>query len=169
MISSRFGTNDGRVALAQIRSRQYEGSVARDVTVDLTERGLVVIDKTKRPVRRVAYMEEGEQKFVAAQTSDSDVALWWTDSGGTVHQQVVPAGGLVTALGVGRTGTAFAGTDRGEIHVWELGDTAERVDTVSTGTAAITSLGYVIGERTLIAGTGSLNQFALGRERVREV
>ena len=150
-----LGTNDGRVALAQIKfAPVYEGSVARDVTIDLAERGLVVIDQAKRPVRRVAYLEEGEQKFVAAQTSDSDVALWWTDSGGTTHQQVVPAGGgLVTAIGVGRTGTAFAGNDRGEIHVWELGDTAERVDTVSVGTAAITSLGYVIGERTLIAGT----------------
>jgi phosphate transport system permease protein len=151
-----LGTNDGRVGLVQVRfTPVHENGAVRDVTVDVADRGLVAIDPARRPVRRVAYLEEGERKFVAAQVSDADVALWWTDEAGAPRQEIVRAagGGLVTAVGVGRTGTAFAGTDRGDILLWELGDTPVLTDTAKVGASPITSLGYVIGNHTLIAGT----------------
>ncbi len=68
------------------------------------ERGLVAIDEARRPVRRVAYLEEGERKFVAAQLSDAEVALWWTDEGGRGPRRrscKPPGGAVVTAMGVG--------------------------------------------------------------------
>jgi phosphate transport system permease protein len=151
-----LGTNDGRVALLQVRfTPVHADGAVRDVTVDVADRGLVAIDAAGRPVQRVAYLEEGERTFVAAQMSSSDVALWWTDDSGTTHQDVVrpSEGSTVTAITVGRTGTAIAGTDRGEVYYWELGDAASLSDTVRVGTSPITSLGYVIGNHTLIAGT----------------
>ena len=150
-----LGTNDGRVALIQVRfTPVHEGGEVKDVNVDVVDRGLVAIDAARRPIRRVAYLEEGDRKIVAAQTSDTEVALWWAEDGGATRQQVVTGdGGVVTAIAVGRTGTAIAGTDRGDVFVWELEETATRVDAARVGPAAITALGYVIGERTLIAGS----------------
>ena len=84
--------------------------------VDVRERGAVSIDPAGRPAERVSYLEEGERKFVAGQVSPSEMALWWLDEGAAERRAVVSvaSGETITAVRVGRTGTAIAGTDRGE-------------------------------------------------------
>ncbi len=103
----------------------------------------------------VSYLEQGERKFVAGQVADADVALWWLDDGGAERREVVrvPDGQKVTAVRVGRTGTAIAGTDGGKVYHWLLGEAATLTDVSSVGTSAVTALEYMIGNNTFIAGT----------------
>jgi phosphate transport system permease protein len=149
------GAADGRVVLLQVRFLpvHQDGAVA-GVKVDVRERGTVSLDPQGRAAQRVSYLEEGERKFVAGQVADSDVALWWLDDGGEERREVVRvrAGQKVTAVRVGRTGTAIAGTDGGEVYNWLLGETATLTDVSSVG-SAVTALEYIIGNNTFIAGT----------------
>jgi phosphate transport system permease protein len=151
------GAADGRVALLQVRfvPVHEEGAVA-GVKVDVRERGVVSLDPRGRAAERVSYLEEGERKFVAGQVSASEVALWWIDDGGEERRAVVRTeeGRNVTAVRVGRTGTAIAGTDRGEVYHWLLGETATLTDVSPVGAAPITALEYIIGNNTFIAGSG---------------
>lgn len=150
-----IGSSDGRVGLVQVRFTPVHGDgVITGVGVEVAERGLVTIDPTGRPVRRVSYVEDGDRKTVAAQTADRDIALWWTDGAGAAHSAVVSPThpGTVTALATGRHATVIAGTDRGQVYHWELGESPALTDVSNVG-AAISALGYVIGDRTFIAGT----------------
>ena len=103
----------------------------------------------------MSYLEEGERKFLAGQVSDTEVALWWLDEGGEERRALVQAGEghKVTAVRVGRTGTAIAGTDRGEVYHWLLGETATLTDVSPVAASPITALEYIIGNNTFIAGT----------------
>jgi phosphate transport system permease protein len=149
-------TADGRVALLQIRFLPvHEGGIVSGVRIDVRERGVTSLDAEGGAVRSVAYLEEGERKFVAGQVSDTAIALWWTDEGGEERRALVQveSGRRVTAVRVGRTGTAIAGTDRGEVYHWLLGETAVLSDVSPVRNSPITALEYMIGNNTYIAGT----------------
>jgi phosphate transport system permease protein len=154
------GTADGRVALLQVRFLPvHDAGAIGGVKIDVRERGAIAIDAEGRgrAATRVAYLEEGERKFVAGQISDSHVALWWIDEQGSERQQVVQiaSGGRVNAVTVGRTGTAIAGTDRGEVYHWLLGEAAVLTDVSPVADSAITALQYIIGNNTFIAATAN--------------
>lgn len=153
-----LGTADGRVALAQVRfTPVFENDAVRDVTIDVRELAIVTIDPAGRAIRRVAYLEHEERKFVAALVSDTELALWWTaGSGETVQTVVTPReGDRFTTIAVGRTGTAMAGSADGRLYHWELDEAALLTDVVSAGSSPITAIGYVVGNRTIIAGTAN--------------
>jgi phosphate transport system permease protein len=162
---------DGRVALLQVRFLpvHQDGAVA-GVKVDVRERGMVALDPQARAAQRVSYLEEGERKFVAGQVSDNEVALWWTDEGGEERRAFVRAGDgqKVTTVRVGRTGTAIAGTDQGQVYHWLLGETATLSDVSPVGASPITALEYIIGNNTFIAGTGDGHVSAWFRAPVTE-
>jgi phosphate transport system permease protein len=152
-----LGTSDGRVALLRITFLPvYEAGVLKNVTVSLDERAVLKFDAAKRPLQRVAYLEDGDRKFLAGQVLDQEVKLWWTDPSGAVREAVVNVAPdrKVTALGVGQTGTAIAGTDGGNVYHWELGETATLTDVSKTGASPVTALSYLVGNRTFVAGTG---------------
>ena len=151
-----LGTSDGRVALLRISFLPvYEAGVLKNVTVSLDERAVLVFDAAKRPLRRISYLEDGDRKFVAGQVVDQEVKLWWSDPSGAAKEAVVgvAADEKVTSLRVGRTGTAIAGTDRGAVYHWELGDTATLTDVSKTGASPVTALSYLVGNQTFVAGT----------------
>ena len=151
-----LGTSDGRVALLHVTFVPvYDAGVLENVTVELQERAVVPLDAAKRPLRRVSYVEENDRKFVAGQVAATEVKLWWTDSSGTARDAVVQvdAGQTITALRVGQTGTAIAGTDAGDIYHWEIGDTPTLTDVGRSGSSPITAMNYVIGHHTFIVGT----------------
>ncbi len=135
--------------------RVYDAGVLKSVTVELAERGIVAFDGAKRPLRRVSYIEDGDNKFVAGQVVDNEVKLWWSGAVDPPKEAVVRVadGHKVTSLKVGRAGTAIAGTDRGAVYHWELGDTATLTDVATTGSRPVTALSYVIGGHTFVVGT----------------
>jgi phosphate transport system permease protein len=148
-----IGTADGRAALLQVHFRpEFENGVLENVAVDVAERGMVTLDGGGRPVRRIAYLEEGENKFVAAQLGDAEVKAWWTEGGAERQEALQVSGGRITALAVGRTGTVIAGTDKGEVFHWELGEAARLTDVSPIG-APVTALAYLLGNRTFVAGS----------------
>ena len=148
-----LGTNDGRVALLQVHFRPvFDAGVLKELTVDMTERGLVTLDDGRRAIQRVSYLEEGEDKFVAGQIGDRDIRLSWTDGGEEKKELVKVTKGRITTLAVGRTGAVIAGTDHGEVFHWELGDTARLTDISPIG-APVTAAAYLLGNRTFVVGS----------------
>ena len=151
-----LGTSDGRVVLLQVQfAPVYEENRLSGVSADLVEGPVVTVDPNGRPVQRVSYVEHDGRRFVAAQISDTDVRLWWNDYDGNARDALVSTrpGDPVLAVAVGRHGTAIAGTERGEVHHWELGDSATLTDVAIVGPTPVTALAYVIGNHTFIAGT----------------
>ncbi len=149
-------TTNGRVVLLQIRFLPVHGAEGlTGVKVDVRERGAAVIDPAKRPAERLSYLEEGERKFVAGQVSPSEMALWWIDEGAAERRAVVGVGTgeTITAVRVGRTGTAIAGTDKGKVYHWRLQEEATLTDVSPVSDSAVTALEYMIGNNTFIAGT----------------
>jgi phosphate transport system permease protein len=149
-------TTDGRIALLQVRFLPIHGTDGlTGVKVDVRERGTVSIDPARRPAERVSYLEEGERKFVAGQVSPSEIALWWIDEGAAERRAVVSvaSGETITAVRVGRTGTAITGTDRGKVYHWRLEEEATLTDVSPVSDSAVTALEYMIGNNTFIAGT----------------
>jgi phosphate transport system permease protein len=146
------GTSDGRVALLQVSFRpEFEGGRLKDVSVDVTERGMITLDAGARAIRRVSYVVEGDQKVVAGQLSDSEVKVQWVDGGTERQEMVAVRRGRISALAVGRTGTLIVGTDNGDVLHWELGETARLTDVSPVG-SPVTALAFLIGNRTFIAG-----------------
>jgi phosphate transport system permease protein len=149
-------TTDGRIALLQIRFLPVHGeSGLTGVKVDVRERGAVEIDARRRPAERVSYLEENGRKFVAGQVSPSEVALLWVDESDAERRALVSvaSGRTITAVRVGRTGTAIAGTDRGEVYHWRLQEEATLTDVSPVSESPITALEYMIGNNTFIAGS----------------
>ena len=151
-----LGTSDGRVALVRITFVPvYEAGVLKNVTVDLVERAVIRFDAGKRPLQRVSYVEDNDNKFVAGQVTNSEIKFWWADPSGAAKEAVVQVAGgqTITALKVGRSGTVIAGTDAGDVYHWELGDAPTLTDVGKSGAAPVTALNYVIGGRTFVVGT----------------
>ena len=148
-------TSDGRVVLLQMRFLPIHGAAGMTgVKADVRDRGVVALDPQHRAAGRVSYLEEGGRKFVAGQVSPTEVALWWLDESEAERRALVSiASGTITAIRVGRTGTAIAGTDRGEVYHWLLQEQATLTDVSPVSSSAVTALEYMIGNNTFIAGT----------------
>jgi phosphate transport system permease protein len=150
-----LGTSDGRVALLKVSFVPvYEGGVLKNVTAQLVERAIVAFDSARRPIRRVSYVEANDNKVLAGQVDDHEIKFWLAGPSGDPREATVnvAAGQRVTALRVSHTGTAIAGTDRGEVYHWELGDQPTLTDVAKTN-SPVTALSYVIGGHTFIVGT----------------
>jgi phosphate transport system permease protein len=151
-----LGTSDGRVALLKVSFLPvYEAGVLKNVTAQLAERAIVALDPSRRPLRRVSYVEEDDNKILAGQVQDDAIKFWLAGPSGDARESTVSVapGQRITALRVGRTGTAIAGTDSGEVYHWELGEQPILTDVAKAGASPVTALSYVIGGHTFIAGT----------------
>jgi phosphate transport system permease protein len=155
------GLSDGRVSLMQVRYvPQYEGEVLKDLTMELVDRGALVFDATGQPVRQVTYLEQDEQKFVAALTATGDVSFWWTGSDAAENRASlkVDAPDRITHLRLGRNGSLLAGTDHGRVYHWVLSPELRRADVSQVSSQAITALEWMLGGNSWVAGAadGSL-------------
>ena len=156
------GLSDGRAALMQVMYRpQYEGEKLNDLTVEVRERGVIALDDQRRPIRQVSYIEQDAQRFVAGLAGDSALALWWTDGDGAEHRAALMSGGTdrITHVRLGRNGSVLAGTDRGRVYHWELGDEPRLTDVSRVSDAPVTALEWMLGGNSWIAAAddGSLS------------
>ena len=150
-------TDDGRVALMQVRyTPRYAGGTLSGLDVELRDRGVAAIDPAGRAIREVSYLEEDGRRFVAALVSDAALAVWWTDDGGMEHRATadVTGGQTLSHVRVGRNGAVAAATDRGRLYHWIVGDDGLRLtDIAPVADEPITALEWLIGGRSLVAGT----------------
>jgi phosphate transport system permease protein len=157
------GLSDGRVSLMQAMFRpEYEGQALKTLAIDLRSRGVAAFEGG-RAIRQVAYDELDGRKFVAALVADQEIAYWWTDAEGAEHRATVRIGApqgaavgndplhRVTHVRIGRAGALLAGTDRGSVLHWELGDEPQLTDTVEVSTQPITALEWMLGGRSWVA------------------
>jgi phosphate transport system permease protein len=124
-----------------------------------------VLDPAGRPVLRLAAaVPEGSPVTVAQlgplelsvrRVVERKALIGPSQREDTRRSLQVDAGGEITALAVdGRGDDLFVGTSRGQIARYDLRGRAGpvRAETVAVGPSAITVLGFLLGDRTLVAG-----------------
>jgi phosphate transport system permease protein len=146
---------DGRVALAQLRfTPVYRDQRLSDLSVELRPRGLVNLASAGGAIRSVSYSEYEGQRAVAALISDHEIALWTEDAEGISRQTVLSGRPeeRLTQVSLGRTETLIAGTDQGTVLHWTLVPEPRLTDVATVGKAPITSLGWILGGSSWVAG-----------------
>ncbi len=151
------GTDDGRVALFQVRFRPvFEGQVLADVDVEVRDRGVVTVDAARRPVRDVSYSESPEgERFLAALVGDDDVVLARFGDEGTPILETIPPRGSdeVTHVRLGRNAELVASTASGRLHHWDIaGADAHLTETIKVSDTDITAVEYGLGGNTVVVG-----------------
>ncbi len=165
-------TGDGRVALQQVRVLpRYEEQRLVDLETEVRDRGLVEVDPTHRPVRAVRYQEEESWQLVAAQVADDEIAVLRRnpDEGAEARHALRSNGGeRFTAFELGRADTLAAGTEKGNVYLWELGDEPRLLHLSAVSSQPVTALQYSIGSHSLIVGDAAGALSAWFRVRTKD-
>jgi phosphate transport system permease protein len=164
-----LGTEDGRVSLQQVRfTPRYENQKLVDLDLAVRDQGLVEIDPHKRPIRQVAYAEiDGRKTLLAVAGDDTVFAFRTDDEGGEQRLELKTRDGeKITRVRIGRSDTAVAATEKGNLYHWELLPEARLTEVVHASEETVTALEYVLGNTTLIVGDAKGN--LSGWFRVRE-
>ena len=164
-----LGTEDGHVSLQQVTFvPRYADQKLVDLDLSVRDRGFVAIDGQGRPLREVAYEENEGRKTVLAVPADDTVLVWRTDDEGTEHRAELKTrdGEKITHVRTGRSDTAVASTEMGNLYHWELLPEVRLTEVAHVSEQPITALEYTLGNITLIVGDarGELS----GWFRVRE-
>jgi phosphate transport system permease protein len=166
------GTADGRVALQQVRVLpRYEEQRLVDLETEVRDRGLVEVDPARRPVRAVAYQEQDAWQAVAAQVADDEIAVVRRnpdESAEVRHSLRSHDGERFTAFVLGRADTLAAGTEKGNVYLWELEPEPRLLHLSAVSSQAVTALDYSIGNHSLIVGDGAGAVSAWFRVRVKD-
>src|SRR5512145_1903215 len=166
------GTADGRVALQQVRVLpKYEAQKLIDLDVELRDRGLVELDPTHRPLRSVVYQEHEAWQAVVGQVGDDELLVYRhnPDESAEVRQTVrTHDGERITAFNLGGTETLAAGTDKGNVYLWELAPELRLVHVSPVSRQAVTALDYSIGSHSLVVGDAGGDVSAWFRVRIKD-
>jgi phosphate transport system permease protein len=165
-------TADGRVALAQVAFRPiYADQQLSDLEITLEEKGTVVLDDARRPVRDVDYIEDDAgARTVAAVVADDEIVVAMAGEAGGERRETlrIGAGERITAIALARTDSLAAGTDRGQVYHWSLGEPSRLTSVSPTGASAVTALEWLIGAVTFVAGTEDGNVSAWFATRLHD-
>jgi phosphate transport system permease protein len=149
------GTTDGRALLQQVRFRpRYEHEKLVDLDIEVVDRGAFDLDAAKRPLHEIAYDEKDGRKTVIAVAGDSEIFAARTDDEGAEHRDSLRTneGEKVTHVRIGRSDTAVASTEKGNLYHWELVPELRLTETKHVSNEPITAVEYVLGGTTLIVG-----------------
>ncbi len=168
--SFAMGTEDGRVIPVAIEFTQdfqgHERSIAPSVTVGTP----MVAAPTPQPIIKMAYQSTDSEVRIAALLQDQH--LWLTTSrtasrpDGTAAASITQVDltpsipGRVTALTLGSRAELLAvGTEEGKVYHFDLREPAKpglvEMTQASERSEAITSLAYLMGDRSLVVGSAS--------------
>jgi phosphate transport system permease protein len=160
-----LGTSDGRVIPLEVKFEvAFQG--ARTVTPAPVFGDAIVVDpERRRSIQRLAMAAPPSGLLTVAQLGPTDLmvqtiaerkALVGPGRREESRQGLrVSADGEVTALVMdGRGDDLFVGTSRGQVLRYHLGDPSSPAlaETVTVGDAAVTVVGFLIGDRTLVVG-----------------
>ena len=150
-----LGTQDGHVSLQQVRFvPRYEEQKLVDLDLSLRDRGYVAIDAQGRPIREVAYEETDGRKTVLAVPAADTLLVWRTDDEGAEHRAELKTndGERITRVRIGRSDTAVAATEKGNLYHWELTPEVRLTEVAHVSEQEVTALEYTLGNITLIVG-----------------
>ena len=166
-----LGTEDGHVSLQQVRfTPRYEDQKLVDLDLSVRDRGYVAIDPLARPIRQVAYEETDGRQTVLAVPAVDTVLVWRTDDEGGEHRAELKTrdGERVTRVRIGRSDTAVAATEKGNLYHWELAPEVRLTEVAHVSEEEVTALEYVLGNITLIVGDARGNLSGWFRVREKE-
>jgi phosphate transport system permease protein len=160
------GTDDGRVIPFELRHDvSFVGGVRRVAAKPVFAPAVDIDPGSRRPIRALAAAAPPAGSITVAQLGPRELVLVSVVEtkvliGGTRRQEArlaltVPVDGDVTALQIdGRGEDLFIGTSTGQLVRYDLRDRAQPTlaDTIILGTAPVTALSFLIGDRTLIVG-----------------
>jgi phosphate transport system permease protein len=151
------GTEDGRVALLEVRFRPvFEEQVLADLAIEVRDRGLLSVDPAFRPVRDLSYLESSEgEKTLAALVGDSEIVLARIGYEGEPVLQTLPARNAerLTRVRLGRGAELVASTETGRLLHWDIGGGEARLtQAIQASAVEITALEYGLGGNTVIVG-----------------
>ncbi len=162
-----LGTSDGRAIPLEVKfDVTFPGGARRVTPAPEFGEPATLTSAAPRPVLRLA----GTGPVVIAQVGPRDLVVRRVVEtqalvgAGTEQESVPPlaveAAGDISAVGIDERGdNLFVGTSRGEVIRYEVRDleTPRRAETVTAAApgAAISALGFLIGERTLVVGDSS--------------
>jgi phosphate transport system permease protein len=165
------GTGDGRIVPFRVGFEvSWEPGGGRRLTPSVEEPPPLLVDpEGKRPIRAAACAPKAEEGLLcAALLGPADIVLHAVRErrsliGETTREETrlpLPAGfrGEASVLALdGRGDDLFVGTARGQIARYDLRDrsaprVAEIIDAAHRPGASITVLGFLLGDRTLVAG-----------------
>lgn len=185
-----LGLSDGRVIPAEVRFTVTYPGDRRRVQPDLVTETPVLVDPAGGAIERLAYAVTRSGPLVVAATGPHELTLLLvretrplvgSPTRETVRRRVaVPADGRITALVMDSRGDAvFVGTSAGQVVVLNFGDSGalatavQAMPVTSRSGVAVTLLGLLLGDRTLMVGdadgavsTWQLLQDAQGRHRL---
>ncbi|MGH2404964.1 MAG: ABC transporter permease subunit [bacterium] len=165
-----LGLSDGRVIPAEVRFTVTFPAGRRQVTAEVVAQPPIVVDPRGRPIQRLAYAVTGDGPVLAAAVGGRDLVLMSMKEEkalvGPIKREIVTqratvAGeGEITAVAADNRGDGvFVGTSVGQLVVLKSAGTAELGEPAVVATApgasrgsAITMLGLLLGDRTLVVG-----------------
>ncbi len=166
-----LGLSDGRVIPAEVKFTETFSEGRRKVTAEAISQPPMEIESNGRPIRRLAYGVTGDGPMLAAAVGGRDLvlmsvkerkALVGPSTRESVKQRVtVPGQGEITALAADTRGDGlFVGLSSGGLVMLKPGARtgSTEPDLIAAapdagGGSAITMLGLLLGDRTLVAGT----------------
>jgi phosphate transport system permease protein len=162
-----LGTSDGRVIPVTLTYDVAFDAGGRSVSVKTAFDAPSALDpERKRPVLRLAAAAPGGGPLTVAQVGPREVVVQSVVEkkaliGGTRREESVQSltadvDGEITAIQVdGRGDDLFVGTSTGQVARYDLRDREHprQAETVTAGRAPVTALGFLLGDRTLVAGT----------------
>src|SRR5262245_46878659 len=166
-----IGTDDGRVALRQVRFLpRYADQKLVDLDVDVRDRGLVELDATRRPIREVAYEEKDGRKTVVGVPGDDEILFYRTDDEGNEQRGILKTrdGERVTRVRIARSDTLIVATEKGSLHHWELVPEVRLTEVVRVSEDPVTAVEMSLGGITALVGDARGNLSAWFRVRLRD-
>lgn len=170
-----LGLSDGTVRFAEGRFVPGEGRLAP--LLEVTAGPTLALDPKGRPVVRVAGGQKESGAVVAAGSPAPEVLLYGfhsEDEGdGTLDLSSQLEGERVSALAISEQGeTLSVGTEAGRLLSFTLENLKEpsrtdRITAEPAGPASITSLAYLLGGQTLLAGDARGRVLGFSRLRIR--
>ena len=161
-----IGTADGRVIPTEVKyDVAFDNGVRRLAAKPFFAPPIEVDPGQKRPIRALAAAALAEGAVTVAQVAPRELVVLSVSEkkaliGGVRRDEAwqtvtVPVESEVTALQIdGRGDDLFVGTSTGQLLRYDLRerDTPALADTMTVGTAALTALAFLIGDRTLVVG-----------------
>jgi phosphate transport system permease protein len=164
-----IGTSDGRVVPVEVKFEvTYEGGRRAIVPIPAIGEPSVLDPAERRPIQRLAYARTPAGPIVVAQLGPGDLVIQSvvekkaligeSKREASLESLSVAADGAVTALRVdGRGDDLFVGTSAGRILRYDLRDRgtvrlAEVREATSRPGAAVTEIGLLNGDRTVVVG-----------------
>jgi phosphate transport system permease protein len=154
---------DGSVRIVPISWEVAFADGARTVTPSVAEPTRLVVDPAGRPLGPFAARQEEDGTAAAAQLADGTIALVQAKeerneiTGAVTFAETRSAASAPGTLGAllldGERRNLYGGTAAGEVVWWRIGpDGLSAATILPAGGAAITALGLLIGDRSLVVG-----------------